>query len=94
MVETTQLVINRGLSVRQTEELVRRSEHARADHEPDEADDALNSPESRALENRLRERLGTKVNLFRTRNGGRIVIHFFSEEELSGIYDKLIDEPL
>ncbi len=93
MVEASKLVIGRGLSVRQTEELVRRLNTPTPPKSIDE-DDLSNTPESRALENRLRDFLGTKVNLFRTRKGGRIVIHFFSEEELADLYDKLIDEPL
>ena len=93
MVEASKLVIGRGLSVRQTEELVRRLNTPTPPKSISE-DDLSNTPESRALENRLRDFLGTKVNLFRTRKGGRIVIHFYSEEELADLYDKLIDEPL
>lgn len=93
IVEASKLVISRGLSVRQTEELVRRLNTPTPPKAIDE-EDLSNTPESRALENRLREFLGTKVNLFRTRKGGRIVIHFYSEEELADLYDKLIDEPL
>lgn len=92
MVEAMRMVINRGLSVRQTEELVRRLNTPAPITEPEEVEEV--SPETRALENRLRQHLGTKVNLFRSRKGGRIVIHFYSEEELSGLYDKLITEPL
>ena len=80
--------------MRQTEELVRRLNTPAPPKTVDEDDELSNTPESRALENRLREFLGTKVNLFRTRKGGRIVIHFYSEEELGDLYDKLIDEPL
>jgi len=85
--------VERGLSVRQTEELVRRL-NAPAPEPAKRDDDLSASPEVRALEDRLRTRLGAKVNLFRTRKGGRIVIHFFSEEELADIYDKIIGEPL
>lgn len=93
MLEATRLVIDRGLSVRQTEELVRRLNAPTP--APDKTDDLTSSPETKALEDRLRERLGTKVNLYRTRKGGRIVIHYFSEEELADLYDKLIgDESL
>ncbi len=93
MVEAMKLVINRGLSVRQTEELVRRLNTPAPEPEPE--DDLSSSPETRAIEDRLRERLGTKVTLYRTRKGGRIVIHYFSEEELADLYEKLIgDEPL
>jgi len=91
MIEATKLIIDRGLSVRQTEELVRRlnSPAPKAD------DDLAASPETKALEDNLRKRLGTKVNLYRTRKGGRIVIHYFSEEELADLYEKLVgDEPL
>ncbi len=95
MVEACKLVIGQGLSVRQTEELVRRLNTPTTPRIVDvEDEDLSNTPESRALENRLRDFLGTKVNLFRTRKGGRIVIHFYSEEELGDLYDKLIDEPL
>ncbi len=93
--EACRLVISQGLSVRQTEELVRRLNTPAPSKVVDESDEDLsNTPESRALESRLRDLLGTKVNLFRTKKGGRIVIHFYSEEELGDLYDKLIDEPL
>jgi len=92
-IEAMRLVINRGLSVRQTEELVRRLNSPAP--EPKTDDDLSSSPETRAIEDKLRERLGAKVNLYRTRKGGRIVIHYFSEEELADLYEKLIgDEPL
>ncbi len=93
MIEALKLVVNRGLSVRQTEELVRRL-NAPAPA-PKAHDDLSASPETKAIEDRLRARLGTKVNLYRTRKGGRIVIHYFSEEELADLYEKLIgEEPL
>ena len=93
MTETTRLVIQRGLSVRQTEELVRRLNSPPPAPAAD-SDEVEVSPETRALEDRLRETLGTKVDLFRTRKGGRIIIHFYSEEELAALYDKLLLEPL
>jgi len=34
--------------------------------------------------------LGTKVTLARSKKGGRLIIHFYSEEELQGLYDLLI----
>ncbi len=93
MVETMQLIIERGLSVRQTEELVRRL-NAPAPSTKGETEKAT-TPELKALEDKLRTRLGTKVNLYRSRKGGRIVIHFYSEEELAQLYELLIgDEPL
>lgn len=79
-------VVNRALSVRQTEELVRRLV---AEPQPKEKEPA--SPETQALEEDFRGTLGTKVNLYRNRKGkGRLVVHFYSEEELQTIYDVIV----
>lgn len=79
-------VVNRALSVRQTEELVRRLV---AEPQPKESEPV--SPETQALEEDFRGTLGTKVNLYRNRKGkGRLVVHFYSEEELQTIYDVIV----
>ncbi len=79
-------VVHRALSVRQTEELVRRLLT-----EPQPKDKEPVSPETQALEEDFREMLGTKVNLYRNRKGkGRLVVHFYSEEELQAIYDVIV----
>jgi ParB family chromosome partitioning protein len=84
--EALETVMARGLNVRQTEELVRRLH--------DEAERVGRAggrdAETARLEDTLRKALGTKVELFRSKKGGRIVIHFFSEEELGGLYDRLV----
>jgi ParB family transcriptional regulator, chromosome partitioning protein len=41
------------------------------------------------LERDLQTTLGTKVSLNRTAKGGRLTIHFFSDEELDGIIQRL-----
>ena len=80
-------VITKGQSVRQTEELVRR---LMAEPEPPKPAEPV-PPEVQALEEGFRETLGTKVSLFRNRKGrGRLVIHFFSEEELQALYDVIV----
>jgi ParB family chromosome partitioning protein len=80
-------VVSKDLSVRQTEELVRRLQ---AEPPPRKAEEPV-SPEARALEEEFRDTLGTKVNLYRNRKGrGRLVIHFYSEEELQAIYDLIV----
>lgn len=76
-----------GLSVRQTEELVRR---LTAGGEEEQRAVPAQTPETRALENHFRRALGTKVNLYRSKRGGKLVIHFFSEEELQSIYDRIV----
>ena len=80
-------VVNQALSVRQTEELVRRLRAEPPTAKPQPPSD----PEIEALEARFRGVLGTKVTLHKNRKGrGRLVIHFYSEEELQAIYDLII----
>ncbi len=80
-----------GLSVRQTEELVRR---LTAGTQEKKRSETLQTPESRALEDRFRRSLNTKVNLYRSKRGGRLVIYFFSEEELQVLLDRIVGEEL
>jgi ParB family chromosome partitioning protein len=80
-------VLKRELNVRQTEELVRRLLGL---HREEQRPAREISPQTRALETRFREVLGTKVNLTRKGAGGRIVIHFYSEEELDALYERII----
>ena len=80
-------VLERELSVRQTEELVRRlRERApRATPTPQKPDADLER-----VEEDLRRSLGTKVILARTRRGGRIVIEYYSDEDLGRIYERIV----
>jgi len=75
------LVLDRGLSVRQTEELVRRKRTQAPVHHRE----ALSS-DLQDLETQLRGLLATKVGIVRSRRGGRVVIEFYSDEELDRIY--------
>ncbi len=82
-------VIGRDLSVRQTEELVRRLREPK----PAPAASAANQPadpDLQRVEEDLRRALGTKVSLARSRRGGRIVIEYYSDEELGRLYERLI----
>jgi ParB family chromosome partitioning protein len=79
-------ILKRGLNVRQTEEMVRR---LTAEPKP-KRPQAPSSPETRALEDDFREALGTKVQLFRSKRGGKLVIHFYSEEDLQALYDLMV----
>lgn len=87
-----EVVVARDLSVRQTEALVRRlRERSERAHEPIAARDGTErDPDRERVEEDLRRALGTKVRLDRTRRGGRIVIEFYSDEELGRLYDRLI----
>lgn len=83
-----QTVIRQDLNVRQTEELVRRLSGERTRLPPK----GEQSPEIIALQDRLRERLGTKVSLTRRRKGGTMVIHYYSDEELNALVDLILGE--
>jgi ParB family transcriptional regulator, chromosome partitioning protein len=49
-------------------------------------------PELAELETRFRQTLGTRVNIQRSRNGGKVVIHYYSDEELQTIYEAIVGE--
>lgn len=76
----------RSLSVRQTEELVRR---LRAPRAMVERHNKPASPDIERLERAMREALGTKVSLTTSRRGGRITIDYYDEDDLERIYERL-----
>ncbi len=79
-------VISSGLSVRQTEELVRRlKELPRATSRPDPSPD----PDLERLEADLRAVLGTKVSVTSTRRGGRITIEYYGHDDLDRLVARL-----
>lgn len=80
-------IVKRSLSVRQAEELVRRLLGQKRVSEPRPP-----SPEIILAQERLRQRLGTKVDISHTKKGGRIVIHYYSDEELHAILEQIAVE--
>jgi ParB family chromosome partitioning protein len=93
MVRAAGLIVVRDLNVRQTEELVRRMLAAAeaGDDEPQpEAQDEAAARLTQQLEADFRGVLGTKVALLRGRRGGRLVIHFYSDEELQSLYEHIV----
>jgi ParB family chromosome partitioning protein len=81
-----QTIVKRGLNVRQTEDLVQRLTGQRRRTTPSRR----RSPEESDVENQLRQALGTKVTLRKGRKGGSLVIHFYSEEELEALLERLL----
>ena len=81
-------VVADDLSVRQTEELVRRVREPRVARDATPGTPA--DPDVERVEEDLRRSLGTKVRLTRTRRGGRIVIEYFGDEELARLYQRLV----
>lgn len=81
-VRAAQMVVDRGLNVRQTEAMVKQMIGQQAG-----AQSRMQNPEIAELERRFREALGTKVSLAGTPRKGKLTIHFYSEEELDNLYD-------
>jgi ParB family transcriptional regulator, chromosome partitioning protein len=77
-------VVARGLSVRETEALVRRESTPAVAPAPRKVD-----PNTRAAEDRLKLALGTRVRIVRKGSAGRIEIDFGSEVELQRLYEQL-----
>jgi ParB family transcriptional regulator, chromosome partitioning protein len=79
-------VVARGLSVRETETLVKKGGEQRSPAKPAAAD-----VHTRAAEDRLRLVLGTRVRIVRRGTRGRIEIDFGSEDELIRLYEVLTE---
>lgn len=78
-------VVAKQLSVRQTEELVRR----RREDPPPPRERAMPTPdpEARQIEELFREALGTRVEVVRRGTGGRLIVHFYNDEQLQALYE-------
>ena len=74
------------LNVRQTEELVKRLGGEKTPPPPKKSP----SPEVAEMEDRLRTSLGTKVALRHGKKGGTVTIHYYSDEELETLLDRLL----
>lgn len=83
-------VVSRGLSVRETEALVK-GELARAQPAGDRKPAAKKDVHTRAAEEQLRLSLGTGVAITRRGKGGTIAIAFTNETELQRLYEYLTD---
>lgn len=91
-VKALDLIVARELNVRQAEDLVRRWQEASVEKECEEEPLHLQA-QMRYWENRFRDHLSTKVNLDRKADGsGRLVIHFYSDEDLEAIYREIVGD--
>jgi len=83
--EMRDLIVARSLSVRQTEALIKKdSARKRSESAGSETDRYIQS-----LANDLRDSLGTKVTIQRKGTKGRIIIEFYSDDDLSRLIDQL-----
>jgi ParB family transcriptional regulator, chromosome partitioning protein len=87
-------IVDEGLSVRQAEAYSEADAHTPRPRGETAANAAPRDPQARHLEEEFRRALGTKVTLQRHRSGGgRLIIEFFSEEELEGIHGAIVGRP-
>ncbi len=83
-------IVARGLSVRQTEELVKKHK----DTQPARPKVVIKTRDDLRLEETLAESLGAVVKLTANQKGkGRIVIEFANLDQLQGIVDKIQKTP-
>lgn len=82
-----QTILAHDLNVRQAEELARRLTGDRPEGKPTPS----LAPELVDLQRRLQTSLGTRVSLRPGRKGGQITIHYYSEEELNALVERLLD---
>lgn len=84
-----QTILNKGLSVQQAAESV---EKQLAGVPPPSRKIVKPAPEMVWLESQFQQSLGTRVNIQKSGEGGRVVIHFYSDEELQAIYDAIVGD--
>jgi ParB family chromosome partitioning protein len=84
-VQAAREVVRKGLSVRQTENLVRRLQQSRKQRGKRRVD-----PDILRLQNRLGEALGARVSIQHRASGkGKLVISYNDADELDGILQRL-----
>jgi ParB family chromosome partitioning protein len=83
-----QAILKHELNVRKTEQLVRKYLGQRSLAEAKQPP----KPDLTFLEERLRERLGTRVSLRPGKKGGTLVIHYYSEEELDALVMRILGQ--
>jgi ParB family chromosome partitioning protein len=77
------MIVKKGLSVREAEAIANRLKT------PPRKKKASKNNELKAVEAKLRKTLGTKVSIRAKAKGGRIVIEYYSNEELDSILEKI-----
>jgi ParB family chromosome partitioning protein len=88
-VEVARLVAKKGLSVRETEALVRRLT-TRPDSGDGDGTRTVVDPNIRKLQDDLTDRLGAKVTLqHNARGSGKLIVSYHSLDELDGILERI-----
>lgn len=83
------LVVERDLTVRQTEELARKHAEGAGGSERLKSPKGEKDPDTQALERRLGDYLGAKVSIDHGRKGGRLILRYGSAEEFESLLQRL-----
>lgn len=84
------LIEREGLNARQTEALVRKLLEEGGGQPKKTPQTPAKDSGAQDLVEQFQQALKTKVDLMRSKNGGRLVIHFYSDEELSSLYEMFV----
>lgn len=87
--EVLKIILSRDLSPTQANQLV---EKRLSGKKPDPKPLQSLPPEIADLESQFRISLGTRVKIQHGANGGKVVIHYYSEEELQAIYEAIVGD--
>jgi ParB family chromosome partitioning protein len=82
-------IIKHDLNVRQTETLVK---NLLAERKPIPRQRQVLPPELSHLQRQFADSLGTKVNIEKSGKGGRVVIHYYNDEDLQAIYEVIVKD--
>lgn len=95
LIQTAKLAMDRDLSVRALEQLVREKVSARADATRIAEAKEAKRPQIRSLEQAFVEALGTKVEISESRRkgSGKIVIHYSSLDDFDRVLERLGIQP-
>ena len=83
-IQASVMIVKKGLSVREAEALSARLKN------PTKEKKARLGHELKAVEEKLKKALGTKVSIASKSKGGRITIEYYSTEELDRILEKIL----
>ncbi len=81
-------IVKLHLSRRQTITLV---DNLLSEKKPQPISKVTLSPELKALQTQFEQSLGTRVNIEKGKKGGKVVIHYYSDEDLQAIYENIVD---
>jgi ParB family chromosome partitioning protein len=79
------MIINKGLSVRQAEALAKKIKAPKRGKRRESELDAY----TRSLADNLKRSLGTKVEIKKKGRGGQIIVYYYSDEELDRLLELL-----